>query len=129
MIILQLFGFSLFPKLIAKKIASAAQDPVFLINHFAGPVIYTVTSFLEKDKDTFHLDSTNLVASSNLKFLTFLFSKEIKAKNSRQKRGKTILQQFKRSLDDLMSTLESCEPFFIRCIKLGLKTSFMFLTD
>ena len=95
----------------------AANDPVFLIQHFAGPVVYQIDSFLEKNRNTFHLDSINLVAGSSTKFLTYLFQKDLKAANTRQKRGKTILQQFKKSLEELMSTLESCEPFFVRCIK------------
>ena len=95
----------------------AANDPLFIIQHFAGPVIYHIGSFLEKNRDTFHLDSINLVAGSSTKFLTFLFAKDIKGKGQTQKRGKSILQQFKKSLDELMGTLESCEPFFVRCIK------------
>jgi len=90
------------------------SDQVFIIQHFAGPVIYEIDKFLEKNRDTFHLDSMNLVAGSSTKFLTFLFAKDLKAKGTTQKRGKTIMAQFKKSLDELMETLKSCEPFFVR---------------
>ena len=78
--------------------------------------MYEINTFLEKNRDTFHLDSINLITNSSNKFLNFLFAKEIKTK-SVTKRGKTILGQFKKSMEDLMATLEECEPFFVRCIK------------
>ena len=96
------------------QVTRSASDPVFIIRHFAGPVIYNIDTFLEKNRDTFHLDSTNLVAGSLTKFLTFLFAKDLKNKGANQKRGKTIMAQFKKSLDELMNTLGSCEPFFVR---------------
>lgn len=34
-----------------------------------------------------------------------------------RKRAPTLSAQFKKSLDMLMKTLLSCQPFFIRCIK------------
>lgn len=34
-----------------------------------------------------------------------------------RKRAPTLSTQFKKSLDLLMKTLCTCQPFFIRCIK------------
>ena len=34
-----------------------------------------------------------------------------------RKKAPTLSTQFKKSLDSLMRTLSSCQPFFIRCVK------------
>ena len=51
---------------------------VFFIKHFAGDVCYTVDGMLEKNRDTFHTDSLNVIGGSTNKFLAYLFNKEIK---------------------------------------------------
>jgi len=37
--------------------------------------------------------------------------------SSTRRRNQTLSEQFKKSLDLLMRTLSSCQPFFVRCIK------------
>ena len=40
--------------------------------------------------------------------------------NEGQKQGnkkRTLASQFKKSLDDLMTSLYKCHPFFVRCVK------------
>lgn len=71
--------------------------------------------FLEKNRDTFGADLKELIAQSNNAFLLSLFEK-----NSALDSGKktmTLSLQFKNSLDELMKTLTSCNPYFVRCIK------------
>ena len=51
---------------------------VFFVKHFAGDVCYTVDGMLEKNRDTFHTDSLNVIGGSTNKFLVYLFNKEIK---------------------------------------------------
>ncbi len=96
-----------------------SRDQLFTVIHFAGDVTYNTGGFLEKNRDTFHADSLSLVENSNNKFLAFLFKSEIRAKSSGSgnKRPKTLLKQFTKSMDELMKTLTACEPFFVRCIK------------
>ncbi|XP_023014143.2 myosin-VIIa [Leptinotarsa decemlineata] len=86
--------------------------PSFGIRHFAGDVYYDIPGFLEKNRDTFSQDLKNLVIGSRNNLLKNLFKGEL---DSALK--KTLSAQFKMSLDQLLKTLGSCHPYFVRCIK------------
>ncbi|KOX78782.1 Myosin-VIIa [Melipona quadrifasciata] len=89
----------------------------FGLNHFAGVVFYDTRSFLEKNRDTFSADLLQLIHISSNKFLQACFTEDIGMGSETRKRAPTLSTQFKKSLDSLMKTLCSCQPFFIRCIK------------
>lgn len=76
-----------------------------------------LAGFLEKNRDTFSADLLQLVTLSSNKFLKLLFAEDIGMGSETRKRAPTLSTQFKKSLDALMKTLSSCQPFFIRCIK------------
>ncbi|XP_029197955.2 unconventional myosin-VIIa-like [Acropora muricata] len=90
---------------------------VFGIRHFAGTVFYSSRGFLGKNRDSFSADLVDLVADSKSKFLLELFSKEREMGEDTRKRAPTLGTQFKKSLDLLMRTLNTCHPFFVRCVK------------
>ena len=89
----------------------------FGLVHFAGNVEYNINYFLEKNRDTFSGDLMQLIQTSNNKFLTSLFTTDMLIGSETRKRTPTLGAQFKKSLDSLMNTLNSCHPFFVRCIK------------
>ncbi|CAH2231779.1 myosin-VIIa isoform X2 [Pararge aegeria] len=89
----------------------------FGLNHFAGIVFYDTRGFLEKNRDTFSADLLQLIHISTNKFLQQIFQEDIIMGSETRKRTPTLSTQFKKSLDLLMRTLGSCQPFFIRCIK------------
>ncbi|XP_023947014.1 myosin-VIIa [Bicyclus anynana] len=89
----------------------------FGLNHFAGIVFYDTRGFLEKNRDTFSADLLQLIHISTNKFLQQIFQEDIVMGSETRKRTPTLSTQFKKSLDLLMRTLGSCQPFFIRCIK------------
>ncbi|XP_032261983.1 unconventional myosin-VIIb [Phoca vitulina] len=112
------------------------HDARFGITHFAGEVYYQTEGFLEKNRDVLSTDILTLVYSSKNKFLREIFKLEsagtklghgtiIRAKAGSQlfksadssKQPSTLAGQFKKSLDQLMKILTSCQPYFIRCIK------------
>ncbi|KAF0879428.1 MYO7B protein, partial [Crocuta crocuta] len=112
------------------------HDARFGIAHFAGDVYYQTEGFLEKNRDVLSTDILTLVYSSENKFLKEIFNLEsagtklghgtiIPAKTGSQlfksivssKQSSTLAGQFKKSLDQLMKILTSCQPYFIRCIK------------
>ncbi|XP_050670473.1 myosin-VIIa [Leptidea sinapis] len=89
----------------------------FGLNHFAGIVFYDTRGFLEKNRDTFSADLLQLIHISTNKFLQQIFQNDITMGSETRKRTPTLSTQFKKSLDLLMRTLGTCQPFFIRCIK------------
>ncbi|CAK9297246.1 unnamed protein product [Gordionus sp. m RMFG-2023] len=99
------------------KTRGHASAKHFGINHFAGRVYYDIRGFIEKNRDTFSADLLSLIYSTNNKFLHSLFQKEKMLGPETRKKSPTLGLQFKRSLDLLMKTLETCQPFFIRCVK------------
>ncbi|XP_041979694.1 myosin-VIIa [Aricia agestis] len=89
----------------------------FGLNHFAGIVFYDTRGFLEKNRDTFSADLLQIIHMSTNKFLQHIFQEDIIMGSETRKRTPTLSTQFKKSLDLLMRTLGTCQPFFIRCIK------------
>ncbi|XP_035827560.1 myosin-VIIa [Aplysia californica] len=95
----------------------AAVNQRFGLSHFAGVVFYDCRGFLEKNRDTFSIDLVHLIQASKSKFINLLFNTDISMGTDTRKKSPTLASQFKKSLEQLMTTLSSCQPFFVRCIK------------
>ncbi|KAL5112725.1 hypothetical protein TcWFU_008437 [Taenia crassiceps] len=96
--------------------ALSSAETRFGIVHFAGPVFYNVEGFLEKNRDTFNHDLLEVITTSKNDFLRKLFEKRLHLVENRS-RSLTLGMQFKKSLERLMSIINGCHPFFVRCIK------------
>merc|ERR1719430_2351621 len=134
---------SLFPKATDKSFeeklkASLGKLPVFLkpqsktdknahfaISHYAGIVSYNVTGWLEKNKDPVNDSVVEIFKStSSCKLLVHLWldhpgqpTTSPKEEGKKKKGGgKTVSSVYLVSLVDLMTTLYSCEPHFVRCL-------------
>merc|ERR1711936_1374445 len=136
---------SLFPKATDKSFeeklkASLGKLPVFLkpqsktdknahfaISHYAGIVSYNVTNWLEKNKDPVNETVVEIFKStSSVTLLVHLWRdhpgqpttspKEEGKKKKKGGGGKTVSSVYLVSLNDLMTTLHSCEPLFVRCL-------------
>ena len=84
------------------------------MSHYAGEVVYNVEGFLDKNNDLFYRDLKRAMSSSENPILREVFPEsEINTK----KRPITAGTQFKNSLSKLMQTLQSKEPWYVRCIK------------
>uniref|UniRef100_A0A3Q3QP69 Myosin VIIAb n=1 Tax=Monopterus albus TaxID=43700 RepID=A0A3Q3QP69_MONAL len=94
-----------------------SYESQFGIQHFAGVVHYEIRGFLEKNRDSLHTDTIQLVHSSKNKFIKQIFQADVAMSVETRKRSPTLSSQFKRSLEMLMRTLSVCQPFFVRCIK------------
>merc|ERR1740128_223352 len=136
---------SLFPKATDKSFeeklkAALGKLPVFLkpasktdknahfgVSHYAGVVNYNVTSWLEKNKDPVNETVVELFKStSKSQLLVHLWRdhprqptvtpKDDGKKKKKGGGGKTVSSVYLVSLGELMTTLYSCEPHFVRCL-------------
>ena len=104
----------------------------FVITHYAGDVAYDVTNFLEKNRDSFQSDVASLLMSSKHKLIPKIFGARRNAMDQPslydnhfrvqrlqniRPRIATVGAKFNDSLSQLMETMGSCHPWFIRCIK------------
>ncbi|CAF1598804.1 unnamed protein product [Adineta ricciae] len=95
---------------------SSRQSLLFGVKHLAGPVSYDCLNFLEKNRDTFSNDLKHVLAKSNNRLIKAIFP--IESLNLDDKKRKpSLVAQFRKSVEVLLSALRQCEPFFIRCIK------------
>merc|ERR1712158_248883 len=135
---------SLFPKATDKSFeeklkASLGKLPVFLkpqsktdknahfaISHYAGIVSYNVTGWLEKNKDPVNDTVVEVMKStSTCELLALLWedhpgqpttTPKDEGKKKKKGGGKTVSSVYLVSLVELMTTLYSCEPHFVRCL-------------
>merc|ERR1719361_2281534 len=136
---------SLFPKATDKSFeeklkASLGKLPVFLkpqsktdknahfvISHYAGIVSYNVTNWLEKNKDPVNDTVVEIFKSTSpCELLKLLWidhpgqptsvPKDEGKKKKKGGGGKTVSSVYLVSLGELMTTLHSCEPHFVRCL-------------
>merc|ERR1712226_1128755 len=134
----------LFPKATDKSFeeklkASLGKLPVFLkpqsktdknahfaISHYAGIVSYNVTGWLEKNKDPVNDSVVEVMKSTSVCELLVLLWEDHPGQpttapkdDGRKKKkggGKTVSSVYLVSLVELMTTLYSCEPHFVRCL-------------
>lgn len=89
----------------------------FLIKHYAGDVVYTVTGFIEKNRDTLFQDIKRLLWNSKNGTLRNMWPEGSEHITKTTKRPLTAGTLFKNSMLALMKTLQSKEPYYVRCIK------------
>merc|ERR1719507_1325152 len=135
---------SLFPKATDKSFeeklkASLGKLPVFLkpqsktdknahfaISHYAGIVSYNVTNWLDKNKDPVNDTVVEVMKSTSTCALLVLLwedhpgqpttAPKDEGKKKKKGGGKTVSSVYLVSLVELMTTLYSCEPHFVRCL-------------
>lgn len=89
--------------------------------------MYNSAHFLEKNEDRLHGDVVRVIASSLSSFVVAMLPREAvaAANTSTGRRGcklktkgaATLGSQFKKQLNDLVATIRSTSPHFIRCMK------------
>merc|ERR1719312_2103774 len=100
-------------------------DAHFAVIHYAATVSYTLTSWLEKNKDPLNDTIVEMIKNGSNSLAIQCFAdhpgqplETPKDDGGRKKKGggKTVSSYFKGQLDDLMVTLYKTEPHFIRCV-------------
>ncbi|WVZ99417.1 hypothetical protein U9M48_044721 [Paspalum notatum var. saurae] len=87
----------------------------FTIQHYAGEVTYQSDHFLDKNRDYVVVEHQELLNASKCSFVSGLFPSVLEENTKASK--SSIATRFKWQLQDLMETLSSTEPHYIRCIK------------
>ncbi|CAB4054208.1 MYH6_7 [Lepeophtheirus salmonis] len=110
----------------AKPQSKTDKNAHFAIIHYAGIVSYNVTGWLEKNKDPVNDTVVDVLKRSPVNELLVVLWKDHPGQSSppeekgkKKKKGgggKTVSSVYLVQLTDLMNTLHSTEPHFIRCI-------------
>ncbi|NXT02111.1 MYO1D protein, partial [Jacana jacana] len=98
-------------------------DRDFRIKHYAGDVIYSVTGFIDKNKDTLFQDFKRLMYNSSNPVLKMMWPEGKLSITEVTKRPLTAAALFKNSMIALVDNLASKEPYYVRCIKPNDKKS------
>uniref|UniRef100_A0A6N2M7Q7 Myosin motor domain-containing protein n=1 Tax=Salix viminalis TaxID=40686 RepID=A0A6N2M7Q7_SALVM len=88
----------------------------FTIAHYAGEVQYQSDHFLDKNKDYVVPEHQDLLNASKCPFVAGLFPR-LPEETSKSSKFSSIGSRFKIQLQQLMETLNSTEPHYIRCVK------------
>merc|ERR1712242_77748 len=110
----------------AKPQSKTDKNAHFAVIHYAGTVSYNVTGWLEKNKDPVNDTVVDILKKSANELMTVLWAdhpgqsappEEAGGKKKKKKGGaKTVSSVYLVQLAELMHTLHSTEPHFIRCI-------------
>ncbi|KAK7397333.1 hypothetical protein VNO78_18501 [Psophocarpus tetragonolobus] len=88
----------------------------FIISHYAGEVQYQSDHFIDKNKDYVVPEHQDLLSVSKCPFVAGLFP-PLPEETSKSSKFSSIGSRFKLQLQQLMETLSSTEPHYIRCVK------------
>ena len=92
----------------------------FVITHYAGEVMYTAESWLDKNRGFLQPDLAMLMGTSSSKLVEALFP--ISAESESKKKS-TVSSTFRASLKALSATLLQTSARYIRCIKPNLRVT------
>ncbi|TQD74336.1 hypothetical protein C1H46_040131 [Malus baccata] len=88
----------------------------FTICHYAGDVTYQTELFLDKNKDYVVAEHQALLSASTCSFVSGMFTSLVED-TSKSSKFSSIGSRFKQQLQQLLETLSSTEPHYIRCVK------------
>merc|ERR1711962_1163243 len=108
----------------AKPQSKTDKNAHFAVIHYAGTVSYNVTAWLEKNKDPVNDTVVDCLKRGSNDLMVLLWADhpgqsappDEGKKKKKKGAAKTVSSVYLVQLADLMSTLHSTEPHFIRCI-------------
>ncbi|XP_034426461.1 myosin heavy chain, fast skeletal muscle-like [Hippoglossus hippoglossus] len=109
------------------KPVKGRAEATFSLVHYAGTVDYSISGWLDKNKDPLNETVVQLYQKAGLKLLAFLYSTYSSvdenaggvAKKAAKKKGssfQTVSALFRENLGKLMTNLRSTHPHFVRCL-------------
>merc|ERR1711981_1406418 len=109
----------------AKPQSKTDKNAHFAIIHYAGIVSYNVTAWLDKNKDPVNDTVVDILKNGTRELMEVCWADHLgqpleapKEEKKKKKKGggKTVASVYLVQLGELMGTLHSTEPHFIRCI-------------
>merc|ERR1739838_462965 len=90
----------------------------FILHHYAGSVGYSIAGWLEKNKDPINEHTASLFSKATDPLVNMLFQDYNPDKAGKRKGSafQTVSFRHKEQLKNLMATLMSTSPHFVRCI-------------
>merc|ERR1719334_1093927 len=115
------------PVFLKKQPGSKDKNAHFAIAHYAGIVNYNLTNWLDKNKDPLNDTVVDQLKKAENALVVYLFrehpgqpeevdKKEKGKKGKDTKTFKTVSSAFRNQLESLLTTLNTTDPHFIRCI-------------
>merc|ERR1712198_205500 len=115
------------PVFLKKQPGSKDKNAHFAIAHYAGIVNYNLTDWLNKNKDPVNDTVVDQMKKADNALVVYLFrehpgqpeevdKKEKGKKGKDTKTFKTVSSAFRNQLESLLTTLNTTDPHFIRCI-------------
>merc|ERR1712042_103544 len=100
----------------AKQTKQGGGD--FILHHYAGSVGYSVANWLEKNKDPINEHTAQLFSKATDGLVSHLFQDYNPDKATKRKGSafQTVSYRHKEQLKNLLDTLMSTSPHFVRCI-------------
>ncbi|CAD5111227.1 DgyrCDS558 [Dimorphilus gyrociliatus] len=102
---------------LSKADKSLQPDEDFKIQHYAGHVTYKAVGFMDKNKDLLFQDFKRLLYNSRDPIVKNMWPEGKQKLAEVNKRPPTAGTTFKESMFNLVNTLKSKEPYYVRCIK------------
>eukprot|EP00320_Phaeocystis_rex_P000214 CAMPEP_0119057708 /NCGR_PEP_ID=MMETSP1178-20130426/2102_1 /TAXON_ID=33656 /ORGANISM="unid sp, Strain CCMP2000" /LENGTH=1078 /DNA_ID=CAMNT_0007038565 /DNA_START=76 /DNA_END=3312 /DNA_ORIENTATION=- len=100
-----------------KSVAELAKVS-FIITHYAGEVLYTADSWLEKNRGALHEDLRALLGASESEMIQKIFATEVERKV-------TVGYAYRASLRALSDTMAATNQHYIRCLKPNMQKAKM----
>lgn len=101
---------------VKSKSDKSLEPGMFRLKHYAGPVEYNVNQFLEKNIDALYKDVMYAMNGSSKPLIKSLFP-ETNSRGSDFKRPESLGAQFRSSITQLMTNVQSKSLNYVRCIK------------
>ncbi|KAJ1455182.1 P-loop containing nucleoside triphosphate hydrolase protein [Pelagophyceae sp. CCMP2097] len=92
------------------------QDEDFLIHHFAGPICYTISNFVEKNRDALFGHVHDVLSKSSCPIVNDLFPPRDDS-GAQSSKDATVANKYLGQLNALVSVLKQSATRFVRCIK------------
>ncbi|XP_039257328.1 myosin-7-like [Styela clava] len=112
-------------KSFGKPVKKGKFESHFELHHYAGTVGYSITDWLEKNKEPLNASVVELYKKSSLKLMQTIWEGYAGPEDSKSSGGgkrkkggsfNTVSSMHRESLNKLMTNLRSTAPHFVRCI-------------